>query len=518
MPLIPDQLRWAAETVPDEIGFTVAGVGELTLARWHADSSRFARGLISLGVEPGDRVALALLPADALAFVVAYAATHKAGGVAVPINTRMSPAEVRGVLTHCEPRVIVASSSVRHLVEGGVPGARILLTETDGEREGEAWTSLFDSDASDLQVDRDEDDLADILYTSGTTSAPKGVAIRHSNSAMIITATPRWTSRPWLHASPLFTFSGMTFIYQPMRMGMSTLYLPRFSAGECLRLINEAKPAACFLVPAMVEMLLADPETPKADWSCVTSLSVGSAPIAPATLVKMAALVPDAFVTNSYSMTEAGTAYFMLPKGGLASHPGAVGKPVPPAEVRILDDDDNPVAVGEIGNIHVKPAGKLREYYKAPEASKEIFGADGWLRTGDLGKFDADGYLYVVGRAKDLIIRGGLNVYAADVEAALFEHPGVQEAAVVGAPHDVLGEEVVAFVVAKPGAALSAEELTAVCKERVANYAVPCRFHFVDELPRNATGKVLKRELHEPANLSASPGAIAPAAADKFGR
>jgi len=498
MALIPDQLRWAAETVPDEVGFTVAGVGDITLSRWHTDSSRFARGLIALGVEPGDRVALALLPADALTFVVGYAATHKAGGVAVPVNTRMSPAEVRGVLAHCEPKVIVCSASVRHLVEGAVPEARILLTESDTEEE--VWSSVFDADDSDLQVDRNADDLADILYTSGTTSAPKGVAIRHSNSAMIITAEPKWSGRSWLHASPLFTFSGVTFIYTPMRMGMSTLYLPRFSTTECLRLINEEKPAACFLVPAMVEMLLADPDTEKTDWSCVASLSIGSAPIAPTTLVKMASLVPDAFVTNSYSMTEAGTAYFMLPKGGLETHPGAVGKPVPPAEVRILDDDDNPVDVEEVGNVHVKPPGRMREYYKAPEASKEVFGADGWLRTGDLGKFDADGYLYIVGRAKDVIIRGGLNVYAADVEAALFTHPGVQEAAVVGVPHDVMGEEIVAFVVAKPGAALDVDELTATCKERVANYAVPSRFHLVDELPRNATGKVLKRELREPAS------------------
>jgi acyl-CoA synthetase (AMP-forming)/AMP-acid ligase II len=496
MPLIPDQLRWAAETVPDEVGFTVAGVGELTLGRWHADSSRFARGLIALGVEPGDRVALALLPGDALTFVVAYAAIHKAGGVAVPVNTRMSPAEVRGVLTHCEPKVIVVSEAVRNLVDGAVDNARVLITEGDGD----IWTSVFDSDDSDIQVDRHEDDLADILYTSGTTSAPKGVAIRHSNSAMIVTATPTWTGKPWLHASPLFTFSGMTFIYQPMRMGMSTLYLPRFTATDCLRLINDAKPAACFLVPAMVEMLLADPETPKADWSCVGALSIGSAPIAPATLVKMASLVPRAWVTNSYSMTEAGTAYFMLPQGGLETHPGAVGKPVPPAEVRILDDDDNPVGVEEIGNVHVKPAGQLREYYKAPEASKEVFGADGWLRTGDLGKFDADGYLYIVGRAKDVIIRGGLNVYAADVEAAIFEDPAVQEAAVVGVPHDVMGEEVVAFIVLKPGATTTAGDLTAICKQGVANYAVPSRFHFVTELPRNATGKVLKRELKEPAS------------------
>jgi acyl-CoA synthetase (AMP-forming)/AMP-acid ligase II len=173
---------------------------------------------------------------------------------------------------------------------------------------------------------------------------------------------------------------------------------------------------------------------------------------------------------------------------------------VPPAEVRILDDADHPVAAGEIGNIHVKPAGKLREYYRAPEASAEMFHADGWLRTGDLGRFDADGFLYIAGRAKDVIIRGGMNVYAADVEAALYEHPAVREAAVVGVEHAVLGEDVVAFVVAVDPDAATPDDLIEFCRKRLADYATPRRVHLLDELPRNATGKVVKRDLREPPN------------------
>jgi acyl-CoA synthetase (AMP-forming)/AMP-acid ligase II len=197
-------------------------------------------------------------------------------------------------------------------------------------------------------------------------------------------------------------------------------------------------------------------------------------------------------------MTEAGTAYFFMPKGELVKHPGSVGLAVPPAKVRIVSDDDVDVAVGEIGHVQVKPAGKLREYYKLPAEKQEIFHSDGWLRSGDLGKFDDDGYLYIVGRAKDVIIRGGMNVYAADVEAALYEHPSVQEAAVVGVEHKVLGEDVVAFVVLGDSAAATPDELIAWCKERIADYAAPRRVHLVAELPRNATGKVLKRELVEP--------------------
>ena len=158
----------------------------------------------------------------------------------------------------------------------------------------------------------------------------------------------------------------------------------------------------------------------------------------------------------------------------------------------------SPVAADEIGNVHVKPAGKMREYYNEPAAGASVFHEDGWLRTGDLGRVDPDGYLYIAGRAKDVIIRGGMNIYASDVEAALYEHPAVREAAVIGVSHPVLGEDIVGFVVPTSLDAVSAEELIAFCRERRADYATPRRIHFLDEFPRNATGKVLKRDLVEP--------------------
>ncbi|HTR70553.1 MAG TPA: fatty acid--CoA ligase family protein, partial [Mycobacteriales bacterium] len=386
-------------------------------------------------------------------------------------NVRLSPAEVATVLAHCEPRVVVASHELDNL--------------------------LADDD-SDLQVPRNEDDLAEILYTSGTTSTPKGVAIRHSNSALFLRNNPDWTGRAWLHASPMFTFAGLTFVYTPMRMGLRTLYLPRFTVADWLRLLADEAPTNCFLVPSMVELLVADPASSTADWSSVEMISVGSAPIAPTTLARLQDLVPDAQVTNAYSMTEAGTAYFFMAKGQQREHPGSVGRVIPPAEVRIVDDDGAELSAGEIGNVEVKPAGRMREYYRAPEATREVFHPDGWLRTGDLGWLDAAGYLSISGRAKDVIIRGGLNIHAADVEAVLYEHSAVREAAVVGAPHPVLGEEVVAFVVLRAGATASADELIAHCAGRLANYAVPRRVHRVDDLPRNATGKVMKRDLVEP--------------------
>jgi acyl-CoA synthetase (AMP-forming)/AMP-acid ligase II len=516
MALIPDQLRQLAGTRPDEVGFTVAGAGDLTLGGWHTESSRFARGLVDLGVAPGDRVALLLTPTDGLRFVVAYTATHKAGGVAVPVGVRQTPPEIGAILAHCEPSVAVISAelyaalapelarcaSLRAVVLAGEAAAGPEPQQqpsADGPQPQPVaprtlgWADVLAGDGSDIQVPRDPENLAEILYTSGTTGRPKGVAIRHSNSALFLYVEPAWSGKPWLHASPMSTFAGLTFVYQPMRMGLRTLYEPTFDTGEWLHLVATERPFATFVVPSMIELLLADPRLAETDLSSLQLITTGSAPIAPTTLTRFTELVPQATVHNTYSMTEAGTAYFLLPHGETARRPGSVGKPLPPAQVRVVDDEEQGKPHGEVGNILVKPAGRLREYYRDPEASARMFGADGWLRTGDLGRLDEDGYLYVVGRTKDVIIRGGNNVHAADVEAVLYEHPAVREAAVVGVPHPVLGEDIAAYVVL--GAPAGDDQLVAHCRARLADYKVPRSFHLRDELPRTTTGKVLKREL-----------------------
>ena len=351
-------------------------------------------------------------------------------------------------------------------------------------------------DGSEFQVPTEPDDLAEILYTSGTTGAPKGVAIRHSNSALVVKTKPEWSGNAWIHSSPMFTFAGLTFVYQPMRMGMRTLYLPKFDDRAFIAEVEPRRPMVAFLVPAMVELLLAHPGIENADLSSLAMVSVGSAPIAPTTLLRFQKLVPNAAVTNSYSMTEAGTAYCVLPQGELERRPGSVGKPLPPAEIRVVGEDGDELPPDEVGEIVIKPAHKPRFYYKDPDATAELFRGD-WLHTGDLGKFDADGYLYVVGRIKDVIIRGGFNIYASDVEGALYEHPEVREAAVVGKPHPVLGEDIAAYVVLKDGATVTPDELIVHCKEQLADYKVPRSIEIRAELPRNATGKVLKRALVE---------------------
>ena len=282
-----------------------------------------------------------------------------------------------------------------------------------------------------------------------------------------------------------------------MKMGMQGLYLPRFEVGAWLDAVASHRPTCAFLVPAMVQLLLADARLADAALDSLTLVSIGSAPLPPALHQALAERLSGATVTNNYSMTEAGTAFTYLPPGELTRRPGSVGRPLPPTEIRIADEDGQPVPVGTVGEVLIEVGEQHREYYRDPEATARTWSGR-WLRSGDLGRLDEDGFLYIVGRAKDVVIRGGNNISATEVEAALYEHDGVLEAAVVGIPHEVLGEDVAAYVVARPGRQLDADELRTFCAQRLADYKVPRTIWFTDELPRNATGKVVKHQLVRP--------------------
>jgi acyl-CoA synthetase (AMP-forming)/AMP-acid ligase II len=345
-----------------------------------------------------------------------------------------------------------------------------------------------------MQVPRQADDLADILYTSGTTGRPKGVAVRHSNASMVGDVPPSWTGGGWLHASPMFTFAGIALVYTPMKLGLQGIYQPRFDAIRWMEVVETERPVAVFLVPAMAHLLLDQPGFATVDLSSVTLCSVGSAPLAPFVVERLQERMPDAMVSNNYGMTEAGSAYCIMPQGEAVKRPGSVGQIAPPALVRIVNADEEPVPPDEVGEVRMQLPGHQREYFGDPEATAETW-KDGWLITGDLGRLDGDGYLYIVGRSKDVIIRGGNNVHATDVEHVLVRHDAVAEVAVVGGPHPILGEDVVAFVVLHEGAEVDGEALRAYALDQLADYKVPRQFHFVDHLPRNATGKVIKPEL-----------------------
>jgi len=490
MALQVDQLRHMAEHHPEEVAYVDLARGqEWTFREWEETSNRLARGLIDHGVAPGDRVAIFLDGDEVLAWITAYAAIHKAGGVAVPTNTRLSVRELEAVLGHAEPTVVVTSSRLAPtLGRATVPTLRHVI-----EVDGVDWETWLAHSSTAIQVATRGDDLADIMYTSGTTGLPKGIAVHHDGLHMIRNGTPKWGGQQWFHGSPLFTFAGIAFIYNPMKMGMGALYLPRFDAGTWLDVVEQRRPSMAFLVPAMVQLLLGHERFDSADLSSLTVLSIGSAPLPPTLHRTIADRLPDAAVTNNYSMTEAGTCFTYLPREELERRAGSVGIPMG-TEIRIGDAAGEPLPPDEIGEVLIKVGTKHREYYRDPEATAATWSGE-WLHSGDLGYLDADGFLYISGRAKDVIIRGGNNVHSADIEAVLYEHPGIAEAAVAAVPHDVLGEDVGAWVVARDDSGLTAEDVTEFCRERLADYKVPRVVTFVDELPRNPTGKVLKQQL-----------------------
>ena len=495
-----DQLRFMAREHGADIAYRDLDAGTaITFKEWDARSNQLARAVVDARIAPGDRVSIYLPSDEALRWIVAYAAVHKAGAVVVPTNTRLSIPEVVTILGHAEASAIITCTALLDTalaVRDAVPSVRFVVTAG-----GAAGDAVFDhdaflaSDASDIQVPRTLDDLADIMYTSGTTGLPKGVAVRHRNVAMIPNHEPAWTAGGWIHGAPMFTFAGIAFIYNPMKMGLVGLYLPKFDASRWFDLVATEQPHMAFLVPAMAELLVAHPRFAEPDLSSLRSVSIGSAPLAPQTLLTLQARLPGATVSNSYGLTEAGPAYIVMPKDEVTKRIGSVGKPVGPMQLKVVREDGDECDTREVGELLTKMDGAQREYYKDEAATASTWTADGWLRSGDLAYLDEDGFLYIAGRKKDMIIRGGHNVYPTDIEAVLLEHPDVQEAAVVGIPHQVLGEDIAAYVVLRDGASLDPDTLLAFCSERLADYKRPRELHFTSQLPRNATGKVMKHKL-----------------------
>jgi acyl-CoA synthetase (AMP-forming)/AMP-acid ligase II len=497
--LLTDQLRLMATAYPDRTAYRNLGDGtSITFDTWERRSNRLARGLRARGVAKGDRVAILLSADHILDWIVTYSAVHKLGAVAVPLNDRLSPPEVRGILEHAEVAAVVTGGTVGRSVGpliGSLPSLRLVATVGDAGMDGALGLGeVMAADDSAVQAPLDGDDLADIMYTSGTTGRPKGVAVRHSQVARVPNQLPEWQGTGWLTASPVFTFAGLGFIHNPMKAGMVVLHLPTFDAGRWLAIVERERPPSAFVVPAMAQLLLHHPDFASADLTSLRLLVLGSAPLAPDTLQRLQARLPGAAVLNSYGMTEGGHATFTMDPEAARTRPGAVGRPTPPVEVRIVDGDGRSCPTGEVGEVLTRNPEGHREYYRDAEATARQW-EGGWLHTGDPGHLDADGYLYIVGRKKEMIVRGGMNIYADDVEAALLTHPDVVEAAVAGIPHDVLGEDVAAYVVLEPGSTMTVERLIEFAAHRLADYKVPRRMVEVTELPRNAGGKVVKARL-----------------------
>ena len=468
----------------------------LTYTELEAGAQRVAALLKDKGIEPGDRVGL-VLP-NVPAFPVLFYGAVAAGAVVVPMNPLLKGREVKYYLEDSGAKIVFAWKDMAD--EAGI-GA---------EAVGIECVTIDPADFSDLLggyepdqevVERDDEDLAVLLYTSGTTGQPKGAELTHhnlrSNAATSAETLVELTEADVVMGClPLFHVFGLTCgLNASVLKGACLTLIPRFDADKALEVVARDQVTVFEGVPTMYAGMLNAPGAQDADMSSLrTCLSGGSA--MPVEVMKKFEKTFGCTVLEGYGLSETSpVASFNQP--GQDRKPGSIGTVVRGVEMKVVDDERSEVEQGEVGEIAIKGENVMKGYWGREEATEEAI-QDGWFLTGDLAKVDEDGYFFIVDRKKDLIIRGGYNVYPREVEEALYEHESVAEVAVIGIPDDSLGEEVGAAVSLKDGEDVSVEDLQAFAKERLAAYKYPREVWIMDELPKGPTGKILRREVNAP--------------------
>jgi long-chain acyl-CoA synthetase len=462
-------------------------------------SARVAGLLRARGVKPGDRVGI-MMPNVAEVPVVYYGIL-RVGGVVVPMNPLLKAREVAYYLGDSGAGLVFAWHAFADEARSGASQAGAELVVVDGAD----FPDLLASAAAVGEItDRGDDDTAVILYTSGTTGQPKGAELTHGNliSNVEVSTTDIARARPEdviFGGLPLFHVFGQTVALNvAVAAGACLTLLPRFDPAHALRIIAGHHVTIFEGVPTMYVALLHQPDRADYDTSSLRLCVSGGAALP----VEVLRGFEEAFgvpVLEGYGLSETSpVASFNHPDR--EQKPGSIGTPIRGVQMRVVDNSDHEVAQGEVGEIVISGPNVMKGYWRRPEATADAI-TDGWFHTGDLARVDEDGYFYIVDRKKDMIIRGGYNVYPREIEEVLYEHPAVAEAAVIGLPHSSLGEEVAAAVVLKPGATASAAELRDYVKGLVAAYKYPRHLWIVGVLPKGPTGKIQKRDIEPPADI-----------------
>ncbi|MCW2570832.1 MAG: hypothetical protein JWO88_890 [Frankiales bacterium] len=458
-----------------------------------ARSHRVARGFVELGVRPGDRVVICM--ANCPEVGLTYTALWRAGAAPTPVLFLLTEEEIRHVVQDSGAVACVTTPEFLPKVLAAAAGLPVVVVGEPAEG-AVTWAQLESSDELGL-VDRDGSDLAALLYTGGTTGRSKGVALSHASlgaagEAGAESAYSPGRNRgllplPLAHAYGLLVTVGGLYAREP---GVSVL-MRWFDPAGWIALVEEHRIQTSALVPSMIQMLLAMP-LEEHDLSCLERIGSGAAPLSADVAAEFERRIPSVEIREGYGCTE--TSALISAQPNEARRIGSVGKPVSGVHVRIEAPDGTVLPPGEDGEICVAGPTLMTGYWKSPEATAQAV-RDGWLHTGDVGHFDEDGYLYVVDRIKDLIIRGGFNVYPRDVEDVLLSHPAVVGAAAVGRPDPKLGEEVVAFVQLAPDASITADEVIAFAREHLGAYKYPREVRFVDSLPLTSVMKLDRKVL-----------------------
>jgi long-chain acyl-CoA synthetase len=493
---VADVVREHAAARPDHVAIR-AGDRELTYAELDERSNRLAQALLAAGVGPGTRVAH--LDRTAPEVIELLFAVSKIGAVLVPMNWRLARPELAAILADARAALLVAGEGYADVARELDP-PRLVLAGDEYER----WLAAHD--AVDPGGRGDRDDVVVQMYTSGTTGVPKGVLTTHRNLTAAAETSPYWrfdADTVSLTPLPMFHIGGIGWVYLGLWNGATTIVVRDFDAASVLDLLEGQRVTNAVLVPTMLQLLCSVPGAADRDFSGLRSIAYGASPITTPVL-KAALRTFRCALYGIYGLTESTGGVMQLdpedhdPDGPREHLLRSAGKPLPWVELRVVDpdtgDDCPPRAVGEVW---LRAPNVMRGYHERPDETAAALTEDGWLRTGDGGYLDEEGYLFLTDRIKDMIVSGGENVYPIEVEEALAQHPDVVDVAVIGVPDERWGETVKAVVIARAGADPDPDDLIAFARERLAGYKLPRSIEFVDELPRTASGKVLKRELRK---------------------
>jgi long-chain acyl-CoA synthetase len=446
-----------------------------------------AAALSKHGFGVGDRLAI-LLPNEREYIELVYACSWL-GVIAVPLNARFSAAEIDRVLADASPRGLIRHSSLQ------VPTVQL------------SWQLVLDKEPWDARSDSYPDAIYDpeailaLIYTSGTTGRPKGVVLTHANILANVDHLNYWM--PYkeggvhLHAAPIFHIADFPFMFATPAFGACQVTIPKFSPRSFCETVERERVSHTVLVPTMINLLTQFPDLKKYDLTSLEELAYGGSPMAPELIHRTREVLPNLKLLQGYGLSETGFLTALRDHEHTEERLMSCGRTCPGIDVRVWDESGKEVAAGHPGELVARGVNVMRGYWNNPEETTLAF-RDGFFRTGDVGYQDADGYFYIQDRLKDMIVTGGENVYSGEVEAVIYEHPAVREAAVFGIPDPQWGELVMACVVLKPGKTLSADELITHCRRSLANYKIPRRVEFSEtELPKSGSGKILKRILRE---------------------
>jgi acyl-CoA synthetase (AMP-forming)/AMP-acid ligase II len=506
---LADMVRARARTRGNAIAFEFEQ-RRTSFSEFDIKTNRVANALIALGVKPGERIAY--LGKNSDIYFELLLGAMKAKVVMAPVNWRLAGPEIAFIVEDCKAPVLFVGPEFVDQVRGiqaQLPSVRSFIATEGGTPDWQEFAAWRDAQSGDdPKVDISPRDIAIQLYTSGTTGKPKGAMLSHANFLNLVQAgkdeKPDWNK--WseddvsLVAMPIFHIGGSGWGVLGLYQGAKGVIAREFDPTKILDFFEQSGITKLFMVPAAMQFVVRQPRAREVDFSRLKYMLYGASPI-PAALLKECIEVFKCGFVQMYGMTETtGTIVALAPEDHVEGldRMRSAGKALPGVELAILDADGNKLPPGEVGEIATRSGSNMAGYWNLPEATASTLGVDGWLRTGDAGYLDQDGYLYIHDRIKDMIISGGENIYPAEVESAICDHPDVAEAAVVGIPDEKWGEAVKAIVVLKPGRKATAADIIGFTRERIAGFKTPKSVDFIAALPRNASGKILRRHLRDP--------------------